>query len=112
MLVAMDLEMIIAGAQGTVVATASSAREAFAALDRERPHVAILDVNLGDATSEPIAARLAREAIPFMFATGYGDGGAIPGGFSGVPIVRKPYEGSSIIRAALQLARQQRKVSQ
>ena len=103
MLVAMDLELILEQANGTVIATANSPREAFAALDRERPDLAILDVNLGDATSEPIARRLAGEGIPFMFATGYGEGGAIPQAFSDVPTVRKPYEASAIVRCAMQL---------
>lgn len=104
MLVAMDLELIIADANGEVVATAGSAREALAALDKVRPDIAILDVNLGDTTSEPVAARLEAEGIPFMFATGYGDGGAIPERFSHVTIVRKPYEGRTIIRNARAIA--------
>ncbi|MEO3388030.1 HWE histidine kinase domain-containing protein [Mesorhizobium sp. CAU 1741] len=100
LLVALDLEMIIEDAEGTVLATASSAREAFAALERERPHLAILDVNLGDTTSEPIAQRLVEQGIPFMFATGYGDGGVLPEQFSRVPVVSKPYEASAILRCA------------
>src|SRR5690606_25336172 len=96
MLVAMDLEMIVAEARGIVVATTNSAREAFAALDRERPDLAILDVSLGETSSEPIAVRLAERGIPFMFATGYADSGAIPSRFKDVPIVRKPYEGATI----------------
>lgn len=103
MLVAMDLEQIIEQANGVVLATANSPREAFAALDRERPDLAILDVNLGDVTSEPIARRLTEEQIPFMFATGYGDGGAIPQAYAETPTVRKPYEASAIVRTAMQL---------
>ncbi len=103
MLVAMDLEQIIEQANGVVLATANSPREAFGALDRDRPDLAILDVNLGDATSEPIARRLAGDGIPFMFATGYGEGGAIPQAYADTPIVRKPYEASAIIRTAMQL---------
>jgi len=59
--------------------------------------VAVLDVNLGDGTSETIARHLQEIGVPFIFATGYGDGGIIPDDFSGVPVVRKPYEREVIL---------------
>lgn len=103
LLVAMDLETIIEDAKATVMATASSAREAISVLDRELPDVAILDVNLGETSSEVVAQRLSERGVPFMFATGYSDGGAIPAQFSNVPVVRKPYEAMAILRCAARL---------
>jgi DNA-binding response OmpR family regulator len=52
--------------------------------------VAVLDANLNGRSVVPIAEALVARNIPFIFATGYGDGGGAPAGFT-APIVRKPY---------------------
>lgn len=98
MLIALDLEQILDEAGFAVAATAGSAREALAWLERNGPDAAILDVNLGDETSEAVADALQARNIPFMFATGYGEAGAIPHRFSAVPTVRKPYAAETIAR--------------
>lgn len=52
---------------------------------------AILDVNLsGGEKSWPVAHALAGKGIPFLFATGGGDG-SIDGAFKGRPTIVKPY---------------------
>lgn len=51
---------------------------------------AILDLNLGGETAEPVADAIAHKDIPFIFASGYGSAG-IPDRFRGTPFVRKPY---------------------
>lgn len=98
MLIALDLEQMLEQSGFSVVATAGSVAEALAALDSLSPDAAILDVNLGDGTSEAIAEALASRGIPFMFATGYGESGGIPSRFEGVPTVRKPYSAGAITR--------------
>ncbi|MDX1291982.1 MAG: hypothetical protein R3265_04155, partial [Hyphomonas sp.] len=57
---------------------------------------ALLDVNLGSETSEPVAQQLHDRNIPFAFATGYGDSVDIAKRFPGAPIVKKPYDVASI----------------
>lgn len=42
---------------------------------RRGPDAAILDVNLNGELSYPLADILADRAVPFAFATGYGDSG-------------------------------------
>ncbi|KQN69713.1 HWE histidine kinase domain-containing protein [Devosia sp. Leaf64] len=98
MLIAMDLERLLVDAGMEVDAVATSHREASAALSRNRPDIAILDVNLGEETSEPIARQLLADGIPFIFATGYGEAGSIPTAFEGIGVVRKPYDQDSILR--------------
>ena len=98
MLIAMDLEQILEEAGVTVVATLTSSRDAIAYLSsNDIPDAAILDVNLGEETSEQVAEQLLSRGVPFLFATGYGDGGAIAGTFPEVPVVRKPYARETIL---------------
>ncbi|PZQ47303.1 MAG: signal transduction histidine kinase [Rhodovulum sulfidophilum] len=103
LLIAMELEQILEDLGHEVLATATSPSEALAVLAGARPDVAILDVNLGDATSEPIAEALAGRGVPFLFATGYADGGAIPERFRSVPAVRKPYGPEDVDRGLRRL---------
>ncbi|MGX4772045.1 response regulator [Bradyrhizobium guangdongense] len=51
---------------------------------------AILDVKLGEDSSEIIAEALQSRRIPFVFASGYGADG-IPAAFKDHPVLRKPF---------------------
>ncbi len=65
----------------------------------ERIDAAILDVNLNDQRSYAVAEELQRRAIPFLFATGYAEGGVDwPGDTELLP---KPYR-SDQVKAALE----------
>ncbi|SFV28963.1 Bacteriophytochrome (light-regulated signal transduction histidine kinase) [Devosia crocina] len=97
MLIALDLEQILTDSGMNAAATATSLREALVYLGRERPDCAVLDVNLGEESSAPIARHLIEAGIPFIFATGYGERGSISAEFEGVPVVRKPYDTASIL---------------
>ncbi|CAI3802598.1 hypothetical protein DBADOPDK_03084 [Pseudomonas sp. MM223] len=70
-------------------------------LASRKPDAAILDVNLGTGTSISVADELVRRQVPFLFATGYGDGISIPEHLNHVPVTRKPYDANSIL-ASLQ----------
>jgi light-regulated signal transduction histidine kinase (bacteriophytochrome) len=99
MLIAMDLEGMLEQLGLTDVTTANSSADALIKLKRLSPAIAILDVNLGQETSIPVAHALKKRGIPFTFATGYGDSTVVPEEFSGVPVVRKPYDAHQIARA-------------
>jgi light-regulated signal transduction histidine kinase (bacteriophytochrome) len=99
MLIAMDVEASLEDHGLSDITTTASAAEALEMLRGTTPDVAVLDVNLGEETSLPVAEELARRGIPFVFATGYGDGSMIPAMFSNVPVVRKPYEIAALIAA-------------
>ena len=99
MLIAMDIEASLAERGYAAVTTTNSVREALAVLERQRPDVAILDIHLGETTSLPVAEALKRLGVPFIFATGYGEGASIPEGFSDVAIVRKPYDMAAVVAA-------------
>lgn len=99
MLIAMDVEAMLAEKGITQVTTSGSVAEAMRRLDLEQPDVAILDVNLGDGTSMQVADTLASLGIPYVFATGYGDKSMIPEGHRHAPVVRKPYDGNALVGA-------------
>lgn len=103
LLIAIDLQQILESAGMRVLDTVTSTREALHFLSREAPDVAVLDVNLGNETSETIAIKLKQSGKPFLFATGYGDDGIIPASFSDVPVVRKPYERDDIVAQVARL---------
>ncbi len=106
MLIAMDVEAMLAERGLEAVSTANSAEEALRLLRAGRPDAAILDVNLGQSTSLPVAEELRRLGVPFVFATGYGDGNMIPPEFAGVPLVRKPYDIDALLAAVAQVLAQ------
>src|SRR5215472_1043165 len=66
-------------------------RDAMRALDNSPVDFAILDVNLGGEWVYPVADRLAKGGIPFVFVTGYGVDG-LDGRFAHTPVFEKPIE--------------------
>ncbi|WP_137932930.1 HWE histidine kinase domain-containing protein [Mesorhizobium comanense] len=99
MLIAMDAENMLADQGISNVAVAASAADALQKLRAGAPHLAVLDINLGEGTSLPVAEELSRRGIPFVFATGYGDKSLIPSAFADVAVVRKPYNADALRRA-------------
>ncbi|MFZ2996908.1 HWE histidine kinase domain-containing protein [Sphingobium sp.] len=98
MIIAMDGEDALRdlGADVMTAASVASAREAIAI----RPvDLAVLDFNLGNETSLPIADLLVERGIPFLFATGYGDGLELPIRFRDMVLVKKPYSGATLAQA-------------
>ena len=96
LLIAMDAESML-GDAGAAVTTTSTLAEIRARLREGSPDVAVLDVNIGQDTSLPVAEELVRRGVSFVFATGYGEDGLVRG--FDVPVVRKPYDRDSLVAA-------------
>lgn len=94
-LLSMGLAEMLEAAGAVVVGLVSSVAQAFAMLDME-PEVAILDVQLREETSFPIADELARRGIPFVFATGSVN--HLPDAHRARPVCAKPYTQHMILR--------------
>ena len=99
MLIAMDVESMLADNGITNVVTAASSADALRRLKDYTPDVAVLDINLGMTTSAPVAEELMKRNIPFVFATGYGDRSMIPEACRAVPVLPKPYEADALMAA-------------
>ncbi len=90
------------GARDVVVA--GTRDEALAVLEHERFDLALLDVNLGDHTSEAVAERLAAMQVPVIVATGYSETDDLPGALRSRPHVCKPYGRGDLQRVLAELA--------
>ncbi len=64
---------------------------------------AVLDINLAGRHVAPVADRLAALGVPFLFATGYGEG-CDTGGHGAAPVLRKPFAPARLVAAVATLA--------
>jgi light-regulated signal transduction histidine kinase (bacteriophytochrome) len=99
LIIALDVEDISARLGAKEVQTYATVQGALDAIDREKPSVAVLDINLGDANSFPVADRLAQLGVPFFFASGYGEQAQMPSDHRSRKIVQKPYTVENLARA-------------
>ncbi|MEG9524179.1 MAG: response regulator [Hyphomicrobiales bacterium] len=76
---------------GCEVAVAMRLSKALDLARSEAFDLAVLDVNLGDARSYPVADLLFERGTPFLFATGYGWKG-LERTYRDVPVLQKPYQ--------------------
>ena len=70
--------------------------EALDAADRDTYDAAVLDINLGGARIDPVAAALSRRNVPFVFVTGYGAGG-LPREYAERPRICKPFRVAELL---------------
>lgn len=98
LIIALDAEDLLDRLGAKSVTTESSAVGAIAATESQRPDIAILDINLGDGDSVPIANRLAELGVPYLFATGYGEQSQLPDQHKARPVLQKPYTLASLSR--------------
>jgi len=96
MIIALDLEDMLTRLGVKQVTVASSVGQAMDALAEALPPFAILDVNLGQETSFPVAEALQAAGVPFAFGTGFGDSAAFPDRFRDAPVLQKPYSAESV----------------
>lgn len=97
-LIAMDVEQLCRehGAAEVVLAHSLGAQDAAST---GRFDAAILDVALGGHSTLGFAETLARQGVPFVFATGHADAEGLFDAFPGVAVIGKPYGGDALIEA-------------
>ena len=102
-LVAMLLETILEDMGCTPVGPASNIDEGEALARGEAElDAALLDVNVAGRQVFPVAAALKARGVPFVFSTGYGEGG-LPDEWRGNPTIQKPFT-EAAVRDALMKA--------
>jgi FixJ family two-component response regulator len=89
-----------------VVGPAASVEEALRLIEEVASDgglsAAVLDLNLAGEVVSPVADRLSALGVPFLFATGYGDGRDMGG--HAAPTLQKPFEPEVLITAVEALA--------
>lgn len=78
---------------------ASTSRGAVELLDAHAFDFALLDIDLGGETSEPVAAALVDLGVPFAFTSGYPDGHEVQQRFPGAVIIPKPFSRDDLATA-------------
>lgn len=90
-LIAMHLEDLLSEMGHQIIASFNRVAEAAQFSEQADIDFAVLDVNLRETKSFPVAEILRRRGIPFVFATGYGSAG-LSAEFCNELTLQKPYE--------------------
>lgn len=98
-LVAMLLETILEDMGCAPVGPASTVEEGVRLVQTEAElSCALLDVNVAGTTVFPVADALKARGVPFVFSTGYGEGG-LPDEWRGHPTIQKPFTEATVREA-------------
>ncbi|MEQ8403492.1 MAG: PAS domain-containing protein [Oceanicaulis sp.] len=97
-LIAADLAYLLTEAGYEVIGPAPSVKQALALVSREGCDAAVLDVNLGEVTSEPVAAALNARGAPYVTVSGYAARHR-PETMAAAPALTKPVEHGELLAA-------------
>jgi CheY-like chemotaxis protein len=102
-IIALDTEEHLLSLGVHAVNLASSSGAALASLKANTPDFALLDFNLGEETSEPVACALEAGGVRFAFATGYGEVDDMVEKYPhSVGVLQKPYSREDLARILAQ----------
>jgi DNA-binding response OmpR family regulator len=107
MLVALMIEATLLDSGAQIVGPAAGLAEALRLARDEVIHAAILDINIRDGSSYPVADVLCERGIPFAFSSGYGEW-AVEQRYRDRPLLTKPYTSGELeekVRQLLEVAR-------
>ena len=105
-IILMELQSVLTDAGAVIVGACQSLQDALAKAERDDITIAILDIRLERQTSAPIARKLARRGIPFIFYTGQVETEPIRAEWPACRIVSKPAPARAIVAAAAALLTQ------
>jgi PAS domain S-box-containing protein len=105
-IVALEIEENLREAGFEVVGPAARVAEALELLNEFGCDAAVLDINLGTETSEPIALFLSEQRTPFVTVSGYSQDQR-PSGFSGGAFLAKPLRKEHLVAQLRQCTQQQ-----
>lgn len=95
-LVAMLLETILEDMGCTPIGPAPTVEDGLAAVaDEAAIDAALLDVNVAGRQVFPVAEALRARGVPFVFSTGYGEGG-LPDEWRGQATIQKPFTEAAV----------------
>jgi CheY-like chemotaxis protein len=95
-LTAAAIQSSLSAAGFDVIGPAASVSQALALMDRGSCDAAVLDISLGNETSEPIARKLTSSGTPFVVVTGYSRA-RMPEIYRAAPFIRKPLTSAALM---------------
>jgi len=99
-LVAMLLETILEDMGCTPVGPAATVDDGLKMATEGELDAALLDVNVAGKQVFPIAEALKARGVPFVFSTGYGEGG-LPDEWRGQSTIQKPFTEAAVQNALM-----------
>ncbi len=96
-LIAMLIEEVLTERGVTVQGPIGDAATALRVAEDSDCDLALLDVHLGQGSSESVAVRLCGRGVPVVFVTGYGRHG-LPKAFADAPVLGKPFRDEDLVR--------------
>jgi two-component sensor histidine kinase/CheY-like chemotaxis protein len=99
MIIALDTEENLKRLGVPSVRVESSVEGALKAIAEGPPDFAIIDFNLGNESSAPVAAALRARGVRFLLATGYAESASELDTLGAAGVLRKPYGRSELERA-------------
>jgi CheY-like chemotaxis protein len=103
-LVAMYLEELLQAKGCTVLGPVSQVARALALLERERPDIALLDLNLYGERPTSVAEALNERGIPFVVCSGYGERLSEEPAFRNAPHLSKPVQAEILLHTLVERA--------
>ena len=104
-LLAFDIAQHLEDAGFHILGPAASVERALGIIGREGCDIAVLDVNLGRETAEPVAEELSRRGTPFVTLSGYSVE-QHPPAFQCAPSLTKPAKPGDLIALLRRLTAQ------
>ena len=108
MMIRMLLEGMLNDLGHTVAGEAGGIDEALVLAKDAEFDIALLDVNLNGRPITPVVEILIKRGLPFVFASGYGQGG-VPEPYRGSPTLQKPFQVEALAEAIEAVANAQPK---
>jgi CheY-like chemotaxis protein len=99
MIIAMEAEELLRDLGYADCHVCGSVRSALQILADHPIAFALLDIDLGNETSEEIAATLRTSGTTFIFASGYNEFPELAENLKDVPVITKPYTSKDIAAA-------------
>ncbi|MEL7729600.1 HWE histidine kinase domain-containing protein [Citromicrobium bathyomarinum] len=99
MIIALDTEEMLKELGVAEITVSGSVTQALRAIEKDRPDFAVLDFNLGEESSEPVARALVQMNVPFVLATGYSAKEVKFEELGASAILKKPYDKSDLAKA-------------
>jgi CheY-like chemotaxis protein len=102
-MILLDIQGILESAGAKSIIMASHVDDAMTAIannqNADRFDAAVLDLKLDKDSAIPIAERLAKLGIPFIFLTGSPDNADLAQDLKSTPVVGKPFDSATLLAA-------------